>query len=134
MSQDEEVIEIDETQKEVNDALRVVLRKALVRDGLARGIRECIRAIERGEAHLCVLATNCNQPNYIKLITALCKERNVLLCPVPNNKDLGEWAELCKRDKNLKPRKIVSCSCVVVKDFAETSSELDFLLSHLKGI
>jgi len=134
MSQEEEVEEIDETQKAVNESLRVVLRKALVRDGLARGIRECIRSIERGEAHLCVIATNCNQPNYIKLITALCKERNVLLCPVPNNQALGEWSELCKRDKSGKPRKIVSCSCVVVKDFAETSSELDFLLSHLKGL
>jgi len=117
----------------INDALRVVLRKSLVRDGLARGIRECLRAIERGEAKLCVLAEDCDEKNYKSLITALCKERGVLLCPVDSYLLLGEWAELCKRDKSGVPRKIVKCSCVVVKDFAETSDELDLLLNHLKG-
>jgi len=117
----------------INDALRVVLRKSLVRDGLARGIRECLRAIERGEAKLCVLAEDCDEKNYKSLITALCKERKVLLCPVESHLFLGEWAELCKRDKTGIPRKIVKCSCVVVRDFAETSDELDLLLNHLKG-
>jgi len=109
------------------------LKKSLVRDGLARGIRECLRAIERGEAKLCVLARDCDEKNYVALINALCKERSVLLCPVDTGKLLGEWAELCKRDQDGTPRKIPCCSCVVVKDFAETSQELDFLLNHLKG-
>jgi len=71
--------------------------------------------------------------NYKALITALCKERKVLLCPVEKHKLLGEWSELCKRDRDGTPRKIVKCACVVIKDFAETSIELDFLLNHLKG-
>ena len=29
--------------------------------------------------------------------------------------DLGEWVGLCKIDKEGKPRKVVKCSCVVVK-------------------
>lgn len=34
---------------------------------------------------------------------------------VDNNKKLGEWAGLCKIDKDGKARKIVGCSCVVIK-------------------
>jgi len=34
---------------------------------------------------------------------------------VKENKTLGEWVGLCKIDKEGKPRKVVKCSCVVVK-------------------
>ena len=34
---------------------------------------------------------------------------------VDDNKKLGEWAGLCKIDKDGKARKVVGCSCVVVK-------------------
>lgn len=34
---------------------------------------------------------------------------------VDDNKKLGEWVGLCKIDREGKPRKIVGCSCVVVK-------------------
>ena len=37
------------------------------------------------------------------------------LCQVDDNKKLGEWAGLCKIDKEGKARKVVGCSCVVVK-------------------
>ena len=33
--------------------------------------------------------------------------------------DLGEWVGLCKIDKEGKPRKVVKCSCVVVKVSAQ---------------
>ena len=39
----------------------------------------------------------------------------VLNIQVDDNKKLGEWAGLCKIDKEGKARKIVGCSCVVVK-------------------
>ena len=34
---------------------------------------------------------------------------------VDDNKKLGEWVGLCKIDREGKPRKVVGCSCVVVK-------------------
>ena len=34
---------------------------------------------------------------------------------VDDNKKLGEWAGLCKIDREGKARKVVACSCVVVK-------------------
>ena len=33
---------------------------------------------------------------------------------VDSNKKLGEWAGLCKIDREGKARKVVGCSCVVV--------------------
>lgn len=42
---------------------------------------------------------------------------NVVSCSVQvdDNKKLGEWVGLCKIDREGKPRKVVGCSCVVVK-------------------
>lgn len=39
----------------VEDALEQVLKTALVNDGLARGLRESAKALDKREAHLCVL-------------------------------------------------------------------------------
>ncbi len=45
-----------------------VLKKALAYDGLSRGLHEAARAIEKGQAKLCVLAEDCNQPDYKKVV------------------------------------------------------------------
>lgn len=44
-------------------------------------------------------------------------DANVVWCfpQVDDNKKLGEWVGLCKIDREGKPRKVVGCSCVVVK-------------------
>lgn len=39
----------------------------------------------------------------------------LLLFKVDDNKKLGEWVGLCQIDRDGKPRKVVGCSCVVVK-------------------
>lgn len=77
---------------DINTAVQEVLKKALAHDGLARGLREACRAIEMGEAELCILAEDCNQPDYKKLIEGLCTEKSVNLISVPTNKQLGEWS------------------------------------------
>lgn len=73
-------------------ALQIVLRKSLAHGGLVRGLHEGAKAIEKHAALLCVLAEDCNQPDYIKLVKALCSEHNVSLINVPSAKSLGEWA------------------------------------------
>jgi small subunit ribosomal protein S12e len=102
-------------EMDINEALQSVLKSALVCDGLARGLREAAKALDKRQACLCVLATNCDEPLYNKLVEALCQEHQIPLLKVDDNKKLGEWAGLCKIDKDGKARKVVGCSCVVVK-------------------
>lgn len=77
---------------DLNTAIQLVLKKALAHDGLARGLHESARAIERGQAQLAILADDCNQPDYKKLIEALCAEQSVNLISVPEQQTLGQWA------------------------------------------
>ncbi|GKV45384.1 hypothetical protein SLEP1_g52473 [Rubroshorea leprosula] len=114
-------------------ALQHVLRKSLNHGGLSRGIHEGTKVIEKHAAQLCVLAEDCNQPDYVKLIKALCAEHNTHLITVPSAKTLGEWAGLCKIDSEGKARKVVGCSCVVVKDFGEESTALSIVQQHVKS-
>lgn len=56
---------------DVNTALPEVLKTALIHDGLARGIREAAKALDKRQAHLCALAGNCDEPTYVKLVEVL---------------------------------------------------------------
>ncbi|RKP08976.1 40S ribosomal protein S12, partial [Thamnocephalis sphaerospora] len=116
----------------VEDALQDVLKRALVHDGLARGLRECVKALDRKQAHLCVLVESCTEKEYIKLIEALCAEHNINLIKVGDSKKLGEWVGLCKIDREGNPRKVVGCSCAVVKSYGEESEAINVLLEHFK--
>jgi ribosomal protein L30E len=64
-------------QMDPNSALREVLKKALQHGGLARGLRECVKALDRREGRLCVLASQCDEPAYVDLVKALCKHHNI---------------------------------------------------------
>ncbi|KAL4720383.1 hypothetical protein ACJJTC_009226 [Scirpophaga incertulas] len=101
---------------DVNTALQEVLKTALIHGGLVHGLHEATKALDKRQAMLCVLAENCDEASYKKLVQALCNEHQIPLVKVDNNKKLGEWAGLCKIDKDGKARKIVGCSCVVIKD------------------
>ncbi|KAM3081407.1 40S ribosomal protein S12 [Clarireedia jacksonii] len=83
-------------QMSVIDALKGVLRLALMHDGLARGLREASKALDRRQAHMCVLNEACEEEAYKKLVVALCSEHKIPLIKVPDGKQLGEWAGLCE--------------------------------------
>jgi small subunit ribosomal protein S12e len=83
-------------QMSVIEALKGVLKLALIHDGLARGLREASKALDRRQAHMCVLNENCEEEAYKKLVVALCSEHKIPLIKVPDGKQLGEWAGLCK--------------------------------------
>ena len=118
----------------VINALKNVLKKALVHDGLARGLREAAKALDRRQAHLCVLASDCEEANYTALIEALCSEHNINLIKVPEAKQLGEWAGLCKIDREGNARKVVACVCVVVTAIdQDETAELQQLLAYCKA-
>ena len=45
-----------------------MLKKALINDGLARGLREAVKALDKRQAFLCVLSEGCTEPAYVKLV------------------------------------------------------------------
>lgn len=111
-----------------------MLKNALIHDGLARGLHEVAKALDAKKAQACFLAENCEEPEYKKLVEALCKEHRVPLVEVADSKELGEWAGLCKIDQNGAARKVVGASCVAVTDFGEQSNELTTLQKHIKTL
>jgi small subunit ribosomal protein S12e len=116
-----------EVPMDAEAALKAVLKNALCADGLRRGLHECAKALDKGDAKLCVLSQGCNEASYTKLIEALCAEHGVDLLKVPDGKTLGEWVGLAKVDKEGTARKIVGCSSVVVTDFGEEGEALKIL-------
>ncbi|GMN49902.1 hypothetical protein TIFTF001_019066 [Ficus carica] len=118
---------------DIMTALQLVLRKSLAHGGLVRGLHEAAKVIEKHTAQLCLLAEDCDQPDYVKLVKALCADHNVNMITVPSAKTLGEWAGLCKIDSEGKARKVVGCSCVVVKDFGEDHEALHVVQQHVKA-
>mmetsp|Transcript_6494 Transcript_6494/g.10095 ORF Transcript_6494/g.10095 Transcript_6494/m.10095 type:complete len:149 (-) Transcript_6494:119-565(-) len=123
----------EETVWDDKSALQSVLRTSLYHDGLARGLYEAVKALDKNLAHLCCLAESCNEPGYTKLITALCKEHNVPLLKVETGKDLGKYAGLCRYNEEGEAVKVVGCSCVVVKSWGEETPARTWLLENIKN-
>ncbi|KXN69310.1 40S ribosomal protein S12 [Conidiobolus coronatus NRRL 28638] len=117
----------------VEEALQQVLKRSMVHDGLVRGLRECVKALDRRQAHLCVLVESCTEKDYVKLVEALCNEHQISLIKVSDAKKLGEWAGLCKIDREGNARKVVGASCVVVRDFGEESEAMNIILDYFKS-
>jgi small subunit ribosomal protein S12e len=128
-----EVSEAPKGKLSLEEALQQVLKNALVHDGLARGLRECAKALDKRQAHLCVLVESCTSAEYLKLIEALCAEHKINLIKVQDAKELGQWAGLCKIDREGNARKVVGCTCVVVKEYGVESEGLHVLLDYFKN-
>merc|ERR1719281_1109273 len=124
MVEDEEVTVVEEVEEEVTDlmqAVKKVLKNALVADGLVRGLHECAKVLDKKAVVACFLAENCSEPAYKKLVQGLCAEHGVPLVEVPEQLQLGEWSGLCKIDKDGMARKVVKASCVAITDFGDDS-------------
>merc|ERR1712226_1007907 len=124
--------------EQVTQSLQKVLTASFFANTLARGLNESCKALEYDhdsedrKAALCVLAGNCEDENYKKLITGLCKSWKVRLLKVDDRTDLGKMAGLVKNDSAGVARKIRPCSCVVVRKWPN-SEELKGSVSLLQN-
>merc|ERR1711966_213198 len=125
------VVVEEESVEDLPSAIRGVLKRAMVVDGCIRGLHEVAKYVDAGKAQVVFLAESCNEPAYKKLVQALALEKNVPLVDVSDNKQLGEWAGLCKIDKDGLPRKVVGASCVCVTDFGEEGEAYNYMMNHL---
>eukprot|EP01084_Bolivina_argentea_P048123 88686_1 len=126
-----EIVE-DVEPESVEDALRIVIRKSLEVNGLIRGLSEVARSLDRRSAHLCILADDCEDASYKKLVNALCKQNNIDIVTVKERAKLAEWAGLTKVDAEGNIKKVFKCSSVAIRDFGERSKALDMLLAQLQ--
>merc|ERR1712232_98608 len=127
----EEVVE-EVAEMNVLDALKEVLKKALIHDGLRKGLHECAKALDKRSARLCCLAKDCENEEYKKLIRALCAEGEVSVIMVDSGKDPGAWCGLAKLDADGEVKKAVRTSCAVITDFGEETRALTVLLDYLQ--
>lgn len=53
---------------DIMTAVREVLKNALHHEGLQRGLRLAVKALDRNVAQLCFLAEDCDESSYTRLI------------------------------------------------------------------
>ena len=116
----------------VTDALKQVLKNSRAVEGLVKGLNQVGKSLDRKDCQLCVLATDCDDPKYKKLITALAKQNEIPLIEVAERDTLGEWMGQCKYDLEGAPRKVKGCSSVAIIDYGETSASLTYIENHIK--
>uniref|UniRef100_A0A6V3IXB3 40S ribosomal protein S12 n=1 Tax=Lotharella globosa TaxID=91324 RepID=A0A6V3IXB3_9EUKA len=142
MADDEPMPEVDEgmdVEPEIKDegpmdpmeALHICLQKSMHHDGLARGLREVVKALDRKVAHLCVLSKSCDEPSYVKLVQSLCKQHKIPIIQVPDSKTLGEWVGLCTINEEGEAEKVVGCSSAAIVNWGQPSKAKEVLLKEI---
>merc|ERR1711920_953152 len=131
----EEVPQVPEEEEKagnIKDALKMVIKKSAANDGLVKGLNEVCKCLDRKQAILCILAEDCNDPKYKKLVDALAKSSNVPLIEVESRDDLGEWLGHCKYDIEGKARRVKGTSSVAIRNYGEETEALTFVLNYIK--
>ena len=90
------------------------------------------KSLDKKDAYLVILANDCDDPKYKKLISALAKQNKIPLITVDSKMELGQWLGQCKYDKEGLARKTRGCSSVAIKSYGETSDALTFLEHYIK--
>jgi small subunit ribosomal protein S12e len=119
---------------DVTTALQQFCKQSVSSRVVARGLNEAARALDQRKAVVCLLASNCNEDNYVKLIEALCNEHQIPLIRVDDNAILGQWVGLCKYDEEGEPKKIVKCSCAVITAWTADTEAQNTIKSHVSSL
>ena len=89
---------------------------------LAKGIHEVCKSLEskdeKVKAKYVVLAKNCTEANYVKIVKGLAAQNKIPVYEIDAGETLGEWLGICKHDKNGNVTKKRKCSSIAVRDFS----------------
>ena len=99
---------------------------------MVKGLNEVCKALDRKTAVCCILADDCNDPKYKKLVSALAKNAGIPLITVEKREQLGAWVGHCKYDKEGNARKVKGCYSVAINDFGLESEALSYVLNYIK--
>mmetsp|Transcript_12338 Transcript_12338/g.14594 ORF Transcript_12338/g.14594 Transcript_12338/m.14594 type:complete len:148 (-) Transcript_12338:97-540(-) len=126
-------MEVEESKGPMDpmEALMICLQKSMHHEGLARGLREVVKALDKEVAQICVLSKGCDEPGYTTLVQSLCKKNQIPLINVPDSKTLGEWCGLCKLDEEGNTKNVVNCSSAAIISWGEDSGAKSVLMKHI---
>eukprot|EP01055_Gregarina_sp_Pseudo9_P001342 Gregarina_sp_Pseudo_9__1341@NODE_189_length_3701_cov_142_372747_g174_i0_p2_GENE_NODE_189_length_3701_cov_142_372747_g174_i0NODE_189_length_3701_cov_142_372747_g174_i0_p2_ORF_typecomplete_len156_score49_32Ribosomal_L7Ae/PF01248_26/1_4e14Methyltransf_18/PF12847_7/0_07PELOTA_1/PF15608_6/0_16SpoU_sub_bind/PF08032_12/0_21RNase_P_pop3/PF08228_11/0_25PHP/PF02811_19/1_1e02PHP/PF02811_19/3_3_NODE_189_length_3701_cov_142_372747_g174_i030873554 len=125
---------VEEPVTNLEEAIEKSLKLASIDNGVKVGCNQVMRAIEAERAHCVFLATNVEEKSIAKAVTLLAESKKVPVIEVPDCKELGRWAGLCKIDREGQARKIVGASCVAITDYATVSPAFEFLHKHIQSL
>lgn len=116
----------------VEQAARIVIKNAIVKDGVITGLHKVAAALAAKTAKFAFIAETCDEPAIKQLVKALAKEHSIPVVAVPDGVALGEWCGQCKLDADGTPRKVVRASCAVITDFGVESEAKEFIFDFVK--
>ena len=128
--------QVQDTPLNTETAIQKVLKVALTRGAVVKGISEVLKALEAQKVKVVFIAENCDNDQYKETITALAKEKKVPVITVDtweNLKDycrlgllsstIKEIAEKKGKEAKIKPR----CSSAAILDWGEKTDAKKYL-------
>ena len=128
--------QVQDTPLNTETAIQKVLKVALTRGAVVKGISEVLKALEAQKVIVVFLANNCDNDQYKQTITALAKEKKVPVLTIDtweNLKDychlgllsstIKEIAEKKGKEAKIKPR----CSSAAILDWGEETDAKKYL-------
>ena len=128
--------QVQDTPLNTETAIQKVLKVALTRGAVVKGISEVLKALEAQKVKVIFMADNCDNDQYKQTITALAKEKKVPVITVDtweNLKDycrlgllsstIKEIAEKKGKEAKIKPR----CSSAAILDWGEETDAKKYL-------
>ena len=128
--------QVQDTPLNTETAIQKVLKVALTRGAVVKGISEVLKALEAQKVKVIFMADNCDNDQYKQTTTALAKEKKVPVITVDtweNLKDycrlgllsstIKEIAEKKGKEAKIKPR----CSSAAILDWGEETDAKKYL-------
>ena len=108
-------------------ALKRIIQTCNADSLLAKGLHEVCKAIqnkdEKVKAKYVILAKNCSDATYVKLVKGLAARNKIPLLEIEEGETLGEYLGICKYDKNKNVTKKRKCSSVAIREFSHEAKE-----------